>query len=112
MTSYSEEAFRKRNKNNLIGISLNVQCKMEAYHAKGFKVLKLLNEKFAKLVANAAATKNVNLWLSYGLAYTKRQWCAKAQYSKKETIAIVGLSDSHKKEKFLFLMTMVTKIIF
>ena len=37
---------------------------MEAYHAHDFKVLKLLNEKSAKVEADAVVTKNVNSWLS------------------------------------------------
>ena len=46
MTTYSEESLRKLNKDDLIGIALSLQSKMESSHTKVFGELKLLNDKF------------------------------------------------------------------
>ena len=49
MTTYSEDALRKLNKDDLIGIALSLQGKMESSNAKVLEELKLLNDKFDKL---------------------------------------------------------------
>ena len=49
MTTYSEDALRKLNKDDLIGIALSLQSKMESSNAKVLEELKLLNDKFDKL---------------------------------------------------------------
>ena len=41
MTSYSEEALRKLNKNDLIGIALSLQSKMESSNVKVLEEFKL-----------------------------------------------------------------------
>ena len=51
---------RKRNKDNLIGIALNLQSKMESSNAKVLEELRLLNEKFDKLEADVAIAQNAN----------------------------------------------------
>ena len=49
MTTYSEDALRKFNKDDLVGIALSLQSKMEFSNAKVLEELKLLNDKFGKL---------------------------------------------------------------
>ena len=49
MTAYSEDDLRKLNKDDLIGIALSHQSKMESSNAKVLEELKLLNDKFDKL---------------------------------------------------------------
>ena len=46
MTKYQEEALRKFNKDDLIGVALSLQSKMESSNAKVLEELKLLNDKF------------------------------------------------------------------
>ena len=58
MTSYSEEGLRKVNKDDLIGIALSFQSKMESSNAKVLKKLKLLNEKFDKLAVVVSSSCN------------------------------------------------------
>ena len=53
MTTYSEDALRKLNNDDLIGIALNLQSKMESSNVKVLEELRLLNEKFKKLEADA-----------------------------------------------------------
>ena len=49
MTLYSENALRKLNKKDLIGIGLSFQSNTESSNAKVLEELKLLIEKFDKL---------------------------------------------------------------
>ena len=60
MTTYSEESLRKLNKDDLIGIALSFQSKMESSHAKVFEELKLLNDKFDKFEADVGIARNAN----------------------------------------------------
>ena len=48
MTTYSEEALRKLNKDNLIGIALSLKNKMGSSSAKVLEELKLLNNQGKK----------------------------------------------------------------
>ena len=54
MTTYSEETLRKINKDNLIGITLSLQSKMEADNTNVLVELKPLKEKFSNLEADVA----------------------------------------------------------
>ena len=94
MTSYSEEALRKLNKSDLIGIALSLQSKIESSSTKVLEELKLLNNKFDKLEADIAITRNANSLLSPRLVDTERQCWGNAQYSKWETLQIVVLPKS------------------
>ena len=58
MTTYSEDALRKLNKDDLIGIALSLQGKMESSNAKVLEELKLLNDKFDKIEADVAIARN------------------------------------------------------
>ena len=60
MTTYSEEALGKLNKDDLIGIALSIQSKMESSNAKVLEKLKLLNDKFNKLEVDVAIARNLN----------------------------------------------------
>ena len=64
MTTYSEDALRKLNKDDLIGNALSLQSKMESSNGKVLEELKLLNDKFDKLEADVAIARNVNSLLS------------------------------------------------
>ena len=55
---------RKLNKDDLIGIALSLQSKMESSNAKAFEDLKLLNDKFDKLEADVAIARNASSLLS------------------------------------------------
>ena len=94
MTTYSENALRKLNKDDLIDIVLSFQNKMESSNAKVLEELKLLNDKFDKLEADVAIARNANLLLSSRLVHTERQCWANAHYSRRETLEIVGLPKS------------------
>ena len=73
MTAYSEDALRKLNKDDLTGIALNLQSKMESFNVKVLEELRLLNEKFDKLEADVATARNANSLLSSRLVDTERQ---------------------------------------
>ena len=60
MTTYSEDALRKLNKDELVGIALNLQSKMESSNAKVLEELKLLHDKFEKLEAEVAFENEAN----------------------------------------------------
>ena len=60
MTTYSEEALGKLNKDDLIGIALSIQSKMESSNAKVLEKLKLLNDKLNKLEVDVAIARNLN----------------------------------------------------
>ena len=94
MTTYSEEALRKLNKDDLIGITLSLQSKMESSNAKVLEELKLLNNRFYKLEADVAIARNANSLLSSRLVDTERQCWANVQYSRRETLEIVALPKS------------------
>ena len=94
MTTYSEEALRKLNKDDLIGIALSLQSKMESSNAKVLEELKLLNNRFYKLEADVAIARNANSLLSSRLVDTERQCWANVQYSRRETLEIVALPKS------------------
>ena len=94
MTTYSDDSLRKYKKDDLIGIALSLQSKMESSNAKVLEELKLLNEKFDKLEADVAIARNANSLMSSRLVDTERQCWANAQYSRRETLEIVGLPKS------------------
>ena len=94
MTAYSEDALRKLTKDDLIGIALNHQSKMESSNVKVLEELRLLNEKFDKLEAGAPIARNGNSLLSPRLVDTDRQCWANAQYSTRETLEIAGSAKS------------------
>ena len=83
MTTYSEDALRKLNKDDLIGVALSFRSKMESSSGKVLEELKLLIEKFDKLEADAAIARNVNSLLSSRLVDTERQCWANAHYSRR-----------------------------
>ena len=91
MTTYSEDSLRKFNKDDLVGIALSLQSKMEFSNAKVLEELKLLNDKFGKLEADLAIARNANSLLPFRLVDTERQCWASAQYSRRETLEIVSL---------------------
>ena len=95
MTTYSDEALRKLNKGDLIGIAFSLQSKMESSNARILEELKLVNDKFYKLEASAAIARNAKLLLSSRLVDKERQCWANAQYSRKKTLEIVGLTKSY-----------------
>ena len=70
MTTCSENALRKLKKDNLIGIALTLQSKVESSNAKVLEELKLLNDKFNKIEADVAIARNANLLLSSHLVDT------------------------------------------
>ena len=90
MTTYSENALRKLNKDDLIDIALNLQSKMGSSNAKVLKELRLLNKKFDKLEADVAIARNANSLLSSRLVDTERQWWANAQYSRRKPLKLKG----------------------
>ena len=96
MTTYSEDALRKLNKDDLIGIGLSLQSKIESFSAKVLEELKLLNDKFEKLEADVAIARNANSLWSSRLIDTERQCWANAQYSRRETLEIAGLPNFSK----------------
>lgn len=75
MTLNSEEALKNLNKDDLIGVAVNLQSKMKACSSNFLKELKPLNKNFTKLVADVAVTKNANLLLSSLLVGTERLLC-------------------------------------
>ena len=60
MTTCSEDALRKLTKDELVGIALNLQSKMESSNAKVLEELKLLHDKFEKLEAEVAVENEAN----------------------------------------------------
>ena len=52
---------RKLNKDDLIGITLKLQSKMESSNTNVLEELRLLNEKFDKLEADVATARNTKL---------------------------------------------------
>ena len=82
MTKYRKEALRKFNKDDLIGIALSLQSKMESSNAKVLEGLKLLNDKFNKLEVDVAITRNANSLLPSILVDTERHSWANAQEGK------------------------------
>ena len=96
MTTYSEDVLRTLNKDGLIGIALNLQSKMQSSNAKVLEELKLLNDK---LEIDVAITRNANSLLSSRLTDTERQCWANAQYSRRETLEIVGLPKSSSNDE-------------
>ena len=99
MSLYSEEALRKLNKDDFIGIALSLQSKMESSITKVLEELKLLNDKFDKLQVSLAVTRNANTLLSFHLVDIEKQCWANAQYSRRETLEIVGLPKSFKNDE-------------
>ena len=99
MTIYSEIALRKLNKDDLIGIALSLQSKMESSNAEVLEELKLQIDKFDKLEADVVIARNANSLLSSRLVDTERQCWANAQYSRRETLEIVGLPKSLTNDK-------------
>ena len=92
--TYSVKLWGRLNKDDLIVIALSLQSKMESSNAKVMEELKLLNDKFDKLEADVAITKNANSLLWSHLVETERKCWANPHYSKTETLEIVGLPKS------------------
>ena len=78
MTTYSEDALRKLDKDYLLRIAFNLQSKMEFSCAKILEELRLLNEKFDKLEGDVDVARNVNPLLSSRLVDTEKQCWANA----------------------------------
>ena len=79
VTTYSEEALRKPNKDVLIGIALSLQSKIESSSVKVLEESKLLNDKFGKLEADVAIARNANSLLSSRPVDAERQRWASAE---------------------------------
>ena len=99
MTTYSEDALRKLNKDNSIGIALNLQSKMESSNAKVLEELRFLNEKFDKLEAEIAIARNANSLLLPHLVDKEKQCWANALYSRSKTLEIARLLKSLTNDK-------------
>ena len=67
---------------------------MESSNANVLEELRLLTEKFDKIEADVAIARNTNSLLPSRLVDTERQRWANAQYSRRETLEIVGLPKS------------------
>ena len=63
---------RKLNKDDLIGITLRFQSKMESSNVKVLEEWKLLNYKFDKLEADVTIARNANSLLSSRIVDTER----------------------------------------
>ena len=94
MTTYSEEPLGKLNKDDLIGIVLSIQSKMESSNAKVLEKLKLLNDKFNKLEVDVAIARNLNSLFQSLLVNAGKQYWVNAQYSRRETLETVALPKS------------------
>ena len=90
MTTYSEEVFRKLKKDDLIGIALSLQSKIDFYNAK---------VKFHTLETDFPVTRKANSLLLSRLVDTKSQYWANSQYSRRETLESVGLPKSLTNDK-------------
>ena len=67
---------------------------MESFNVKVLEELKLLNYKFYKHEANVAIARNANSLLPSRLIDRESQCWSNAQYSRRETLEIVGLPKS------------------
>lgn len=60
MTIYTKDAQKKLNKDNLIGIAINLQSKEEYCNKDVLEEFKALNKKFVRLESGLAITSNVS----------------------------------------------------
>ena len=91
MTSYSEEALRKFNMGDLIGNDLSVQSNIKSSMPQFWRNWNTNTKSLTSL--------KQTLLLSSRLVDTERQCWANSEYSRKETLEIVGLSESITNSK-------------
>ena len=93
MSIYTEEALDKLNKKELITILLSLQSKVESANNKTLDQVSQLNQKFSHLEAENSVVKQANSLLSKRLVDMERQCWANAQYSRRECLEVVGISE-------------------
>ena len=92
--SYTEEIFDKLNKRELTGMVLSLQSKETKKNDLILEEICKLNDKFSKLESENVVIKQANCLLSKQLVDMERKCWANAQYSKRECIEMVGISNS------------------
>ena len=91
MSSHTEENLDQLLKKDMIVIALAMQSKMSTNNAEVLEEISKLNSKFDILQSDLLVTKDVNSELSSRLVNMERQCWAKAQYSRRECLEVVGI---------------------
>ena len=99
MTIYTEKAFDKLNKKELIIIILSLQSKVESANNKIFDQVRQLNQKFSQLEAENKVVKQANWLLSKRLVDMESKCWVNAQYSRRECLEMAGIPDSVQNDE-------------
>ena len=92
-TTHTEAALIKLSKSELVQLVLQAEASLASQINPTTEVKDVLRY-FKKLEADLAVTKNVNSKLMERVLQTKRQYWANAQYSRQETVEVIGIPSS------------------
>ena len=87
MTAYNEWTLDKLSKEDIIGITLSLQNKVEQYtnvNTDALEEIRNFNENFVKLEYEINIVKDVNTLLNKTVNDMERQCWANTQYSRRE----------------------------
>ena len=90
-TTHTEAALIKLSKSELVQLVLQAEASLASQITNPTTEVKDVLRYFKKLEADLAVTKNVNSKLMERVLQTKRQYWANAQYSRRETVEVIGI---------------------
>ena len=97
--SYTEEVLGNLNKRELTGMVIPLQGKETKKHDLILEEIRKLNDKFSQFESENAVIKQADSLLSKRLVDIERQCWANAQYSRRECIEMMGISNSVKNNE-------------
>ena len=108
MDAFIEESLNKLPKQELAAMYLKVTKKMESLNDHLLEEVQHITDTFKHMESELSVVKNVNHLLSKRLVDMERQCWANAQYSRRESLELVGIPQSVKDDD---LEKVVTKIV-
>ena len=93
-TTHTEAVLNKLSKSELVQLVLQTESSLALQITNLTNEVKDLLGYFKKLEADLAVTKNVNSKLMERVVQTERQCWANAQYSRRDTIEVLGIPSS------------------
>ena len=97
-TTHTEAVLNKLSKSELVQLVLQTESSLALQITTLTNEVKDLLGYFKKLEADLAVTKNVNSKLMERVVQTERQCWANAQYSRRDTIEVLGIPSSIREQ--------------
>ena len=93
-TTHTEAALNKLSKSELVQLVLQIEASLASQITNLTTEVKYILGYIKKLESDLAVTKNVNSKLMDRVVQTERQYWANVQYSRRDTIEVIGIPSS------------------